>query len=224
MEKLILKREVSGLVHTRGELWHNDQFICYTLEDPVRKVKIKNKTAIPNGTYEIIITPSPRFGLKMPRLINVPLFSGILIHKGNTAEDSSGCILVGAEKNEKGLLKSTVAYIKVYNLIEGFLKKGKVFIEIINKTEEVKEVEKPKLILSEKKEEIITTQPSTEKVENNKVDLSSKLKEQTIQSKQDLLVTKSNITWKNYFLNLWKSILHWFKIHLSHKLTTNQLN
>lgn len=73
---------------------------CDTLEPPARILhtaadKVKGQTAIPEGVYKIVYSYSSRFKRKLPRLLNVPFFDGILIHAGNTAADTAGCILVG---------------------------------------------------------------------------------------------------------------------------------
>ena len=78
---------------TIGKLYVDDQFECYTLEDKVRPVKIKGKTAIPAGRYEVIVNFSQRFGRMLPLFLNVPNFEGVRIHPGNTAADTEGCIL-----------------------------------------------------------------------------------------------------------------------------------
>ena len=98
---------------TIGELLINGARQCSTLEDPVRELegqpvgnwKIPHKTAIPRGTYRVIITMSNRFKKMLPELLNVPGFAGVRIHSGNTAEDTEGCILVGDTKliNKIGL-------------------------------------------------------------------------------------------------------------------------
>ena len=75
----------------------------YTLEDkfreqkgvPVCEWKIPHETAIPCGTYPLIIDMSTRFKKLMPHILNVEGFDGIRIHAGNTAEDTEGCILLG---------------------------------------------------------------------------------------------------------------------------------
>lgn len=85
---------------TLGELYIDNRFFCYTLEDKYRgqelsKSKIKGQTAIPNGLYKLEISFSPRLQKDMVHLIAVPFFDGILIHGGNTPADTLGCILAG---------------------------------------------------------------------------------------------------------------------------------
>ena len=114
--KLTLKRIALKPTYTIGKLYIDDKYFCDTLEDTVRDLnkngkfdngekKIKGKTAIPYGMYEITTNVvSSRFknrvwakpyGGKIPRLINVPSFDGVLLHPGSSAEDTSGCLLVG---------------------------------------------------------------------------------------------------------------------------------
>lgn len=70
----------------------------YSLEDPVRDVKVWGDTAIPKGTYKVGIRYSNRFKKKLPSIKDVPGFEGILIHGGNTKEDTHGCILLGTKR------------------------------------------------------------------------------------------------------------------------------
>jgi hypothetical protein len=84
-----------GTNATIGSLSIDGVFFCHTLEDPVRDEKIYGKTAIPTGTYKVVITMSPRFKRELPLLLDVPNYQGVRIHPGNTADDTEGCILVG---------------------------------------------------------------------------------------------------------------------------------
>lgn len=97
--KLRVERLWKKATYTVGRLYVDEKLYCNTLEDVVRDLdkekKIPGKTAIPAGTYKVIYNWSPKFGRNLPRLLNVPHFEGILIHPGNTADDSVGCILVG---------------------------------------------------------------------------------------------------------------------------------
>jgi len=105
---------------------------CYTLEDTVREdgVKLPGRTAIPAGCYDIAITESPRFDKEMlPLLLDVPNFTWIRIHWGNTAKDTDGCILVGAVRAKGAVLSSRVALDKLMEKLKG---KSDIRITIIN--------------------------------------------------------------------------------------------
>ena len=98
-------------VSTGGELLVDGIFECWTLEDVVRQgPKIHGKTAIPEGTYDVIITPSVRFKRNMPLVCAVPGFEGVRIHSGNTSEDTEGCILVGQTRGEDCIGRSRLAF------------------------------------------------------------------------------------------------------------------
>lgn len=115
--KLKLVREPSSDTTTLGNLFVNGVWECHTLEDKVREVKEAGVTAIPKGTYKVIITWSPRFKRQLPLLINVPGFDGIRIHPGNTHQDTEGCILVGTKVQGEMILESRKAFDKLYQKI-----------------------------------------------------------------------------------------------------------
>ena len=107
---IALKRHKFGDVFTLGTMHIDGLFLGYTCEDEDRKLeevgvdaKIKGKTAIPRGRYEVVLSFSNRFQKIMPEVLSVPGFSGIRIHGGNTHEDTEGCPLLGAEQTETGV-------------------------------------------------------------------------------------------------------------------------
>ena len=93
---------------------------CDTLEpqwrDLKKEKKVRGKTAIPEGKYKIVMSPSAKFGKNMPYLIDVPQFEGIMIHPGNTVKDTMGCILVGV-KSGTGLLVSRITFEKIMKIL-----------------------------------------------------------------------------------------------------------
>ena len=97
--KLLVRRTALKDTYTIGRLYVDGDYFCDTLEDRVRNLrkeaKVAGETAIPDGRYKVTITMSPRFGRLLPLLHDVPQFTGVRIHAGNTAKDTQGCILVG---------------------------------------------------------------------------------------------------------------------------------
>lgn len=95
--KLYIKRFEFGTNYTIGRLYVDDVYECYTLEDKVREagVKVPNETAIPTGTYKVVVDHSIHFGKDLPHILNVMGFEGVRIHSGNTDKDTEGCILLG---------------------------------------------------------------------------------------------------------------------------------
>ena len=104
--------------YTIGKLYINDKYFCDTLEDKVRdtnkdgkfdngEIKIHGETAIPYGTYKVIVNYSNHFQRNLPLLLNVPSFEGIRMHRGNTASDTEGCILLGENKIKGKVINST---------------------------------------------------------------------------------------------------------------------
>lgn len=136
MELKLIRREKTSS-YTIGDLYINCSFFSNVLEDcdrgltqdmPLDEIKAKKvygKTAIPTGTYDIDMnTVSPKFkdrswakpyGGKLPRLIEVKGFEGVLLHVGNTASDSSGCLLVG-RNSIKGMVTDST---KTFNDLMG---------------------------------------------------------------------------------------------------------
>jgi len=125
---LRLIRKIYSDKSTIGELYLKDEFLCWTLEDTVRKLKIPHKTAIPAGQYEVVMSFSNRFQKRLPELLKVPFFSGIRIHAGNKPEDTDGCILVGKEVMSDFVAHSQETMTKILPKIEEQLKYGKLYI------------------------------------------------------------------------------------------------
>jgi hypothetical protein len=109
--KLFLQRDPSTPQGTLGTLSVDGVFQCYTMEDVVRLgPKVYGETAIPAGTYAVVITLSPRFKRPLPLLLDVPGFEGIRIHPGNTSADTEGCILPGRVKTRSAVGQSVLAF------------------------------------------------------------------------------------------------------------------
>lgn len=118
-----IKRLYFKDTYTIGTCTVDGEYICDTIEDKVRVLnsiedKIKHKTAIPAGTYDADIYFSKKFGYKVVRLFNVPYFEGIYVHKGNTADDSSGCIILGFNTKVGWLSRPTEALNKLIKAVE----------------------------------------------------------------------------------------------------------
>lgn len=116
---------------TISNLYVDDKWECYVLEDPVRPVKIKGKTAIPAGRYRIIINMSQRFKKLLCLLLGVPNYEGIRIHSGNDADDTEGCLIPGKGRLEDKVFNSKVAVAALQNKIQDALnRKEEVWITI----------------------------------------------------------------------------------------------
>ena len=141
--KLRLERKYFKETYTIGNLYINGSFFSNTLEDKNRDVnkngkfdndetKIYGETCIPFGTYKVILTMSPKFKRELPRLLNVPSFEGVLIHRGNTAKDSAGCILIGENKAVGKVLNSTPYEERLVKMMKNAISRGEeITIEIV---------------------------------------------------------------------------------------------
>lgn len=152
--ELLLDRKYCKEKYTVGQLFIDGIFFSNTLEDKVRDInkngkfdngecKVYGETAIPYGEYEITLdVVSPKFSKyqfykevcngKLPRLLNVPHFEGILIHCGSTANNSAGCILVGNNTIKGGLTNSKETFKKLYSILDKVNKNNeKITIKII---------------------------------------------------------------------------------------------
>jgi Family of unknown function (DUF5675) len=126
MKLEVVRPPVCGPVCTIGELLLNGEHECWTLEDVVRPdgEKIYGQTAIPSGTYKVVITYSPHFQRDLPLLVDVPNFEGVRIHPGNTAADTEGCLLVGQGKTTDSVTQSRGAFNTLFPKIRDAIRNG----------------------------------------------------------------------------------------------------
>ena len=152
--ELLLKRRYNCKDYCIGSLYINGKYFCDTIEDcdrgldssmtlkEILKRKIKGLTAIPVGVYGIIMNAiSPKFAKKqqyqfckgkLPRLLNVKGYDGVLIHIGNTAKDSEGCILVGENKVKGQVINSTETFRRLYAiLLKAYENKEGIYMTIV---------------------------------------------------------------------------------------------
>lgn len=144
---IYLRRTAKRDTYTIGTLEINGKKVCDTLEDTdrgltdrqpedvIKRTKVHGQTAIPSGTYRIDLdSVSPRFSRqtyyqqvckgKVPRLVGVKGFVGVLIHAGNTAADTEGCILVGENKERGKVLNSRATFERLYKVLSDARAKG----------------------------------------------------------------------------------------------------
>lgn len=135
-------RAFSTNTSTAGRLFLNGLYQCDTLEDPYHPVKVYGDTRIPEGFYHIDIRATggfhnrysrryPEFHEGMLQLRNVPGYTYILIHIGNSAKDTRGCILVGRRSNKGNYIySSAVAYKRLYTKVITEARRGDLFISL----------------------------------------------------------------------------------------------
>ena len=133
MKTLTLTRIAKRADYTIGRLEdENGVKICDTLEPTWRdykggELKVPRKSAVPEGTYPVVVTKSKKFGKYLPLLVGVPGFEGVRIHSGNTVNDTEGCILVGQNLIKGKVLLSRLTLEKLMRLIEN---EKRVFLTI----------------------------------------------------------------------------------------------
>lgn len=147
--KITVKRKIFNECDTIGDLYVSYpetpdllEFVCNTLEDKVRNPKgtkkedfkkVYGETAIPYGTYRVIMSYSNAFKKNLPEVLEVPLYEGVRIHGGNTKKDTLGCLLLGdspkISQTESWIYNSQKNLKKFLAILEPALKKGKVIIE-----------------------------------------------------------------------------------------------
>ena len=146
--KLVRRYKKNG--YTIGKLYVDGEYFCDTLEDTDRglsqdaayatnkRKKVQGETAIPTGRYQVTLgVKSPKYSKRkaydwckgyLPRLLSVPCFDGILIHAGNTAFDTDGCILVGKNREVGMVLDSMATLKRLYKKLKEA--KGFIYIKI----------------------------------------------------------------------------------------------
>lgn len=150
--ELVVDRKWKKQNYTISNLTIDGKWFCNVLEDTdrnldssmsiakIRELKKPSITAIPRGTYEITMdVTSPKYSTssfykkvcngKVPRLLNVKGFEGVLIHAGNTDKDSAGCLLVGMNLERGKVLKSQETFRKLYKMLSGAKSRGE-YIQI----------------------------------------------------------------------------------------------
>lgn len=115
--------------YTIGQMFIDDEYFCDTLEDTVRdltniKDKIYGRTAIPAGTYSVILDYSGHFKKLLPHILDIPFFSGVRIHSGNDVEDTNGCILVGSYHHAGYITESRATMEKLMKKLRETINKG----------------------------------------------------------------------------------------------------
>lgn len=153
--ELVVDRRWKKQSYTISNLTIDGKWFCNVLEDAdrglndsmnierIKELKIPSITAIPRGTYEITLDViSPKYSKvqfyrevcegKVPRLLNVKGFEGVLIHAGNTDKDSAGCLLVGKNKIRGQVIESKETFKKLYLLLKDKKSRGeKIELKIL---------------------------------------------------------------------------------------------
>ena len=128
--RIIVKRIAKRETYTIGRMFIDGVYFCDTIEDKdrglkqgmplseIQRIKVMHETAVPTGTYKVIVNMSPAKQRLLPRLLDVPGFEGILVHRGNSASDSSGCLCVGENKVVGKVINSTGYELKLVEMLK----------------------------------------------------------------------------------------------------------
>jgi hypothetical protein len=139
---LTLQAINKGAESTMSALYMNGAKLCHVLEDTdrgltsdmtldqIKAIKVHGKTAIPEGSYEVVICYSYRFKCLLPMLLHVPGFDGIRIHAGNTVADTDGCLLVGQYLSPNTISDSRKTLESLMNILPKIMKKDKIMLHI----------------------------------------------------------------------------------------------
>ena len=135
---LMLIREGDEPLHNFGQLYVDGRYFGETLEDKDRFLesnpddKVQDDTAIPRGKYLVTLSMSKRFGRVMPEVHDVPGFTGVRIHGGNTEANTSGCPLLGSARTKDGIANCHGINERFIDLLSEALSRGEVtYLEVL---------------------------------------------------------------------------------------------
>ena len=130
----LIRDDIEGSLHNFGKMYFDGEYLGETLEDPDREgeAKVDGDTAIPRGVYKIIVSRSVRFNKRMPEVLNVPNFTGIRIHGGNTEAQTLGCPLLGLSRTPTGIRNCAPPNTRLIELLEAEAAAGRdVYLEVL---------------------------------------------------------------------------------------------
>lgn len=150
--KAILERKILNKDSTEGNLYLDGKWFCHVIEDVVRakpgewkkELKVYAKTAIPYGTYPLVVDYSPKFKRQLTAIHNVPDFIGIRIHNGTNEKSSAGCPIIsyinddGPDGIRNRVINDKAAMNDLVKLVQAAQKLGKCFIDIVERKEDSK--------------------------------------------------------------------------------------
>lgn len=145
--KVLIKRIYNNYKYCISHVYVDGTYVCDAIEDTdrgwnnkmsdswIRNNKVYGKSAIPIGEYDITLNViSPKFQQKqyykdfcngrLPRVLDVPGFDGILWHRGRTERDSAGCLILGYNTIKGQVTNSQQAFEKLYNILSDANKNG----------------------------------------------------------------------------------------------------